>query len=64
MTSPYLTAREAADYVRKTPRGFDRWVERRGVPVAGRAGRIRLFSKDTIDRVLRNDARVTLQRAG
>lgn len=55
MTSPYLTAREAAEYVRKSVKAFDHWVSRRGVSCV-RAGRIRLFTKDTLDRVLRNDA--------
>lgn len=52
----YFTAREAAAYV-KAPslKAFDHWVTRRGVPSV-RRGRIRLFSSDVLDRVLRNDA--------
>ena len=62
--SPYMTAREAAEYVRKTPKAFDEWVRRRGIPVAGCAGRLRLFTTATLDRVLRLDAMKRLQGAG
>ena len=56
-SSPYLTRREAAEYVRSpSVKAFDDWVRRRGVSCAGRRGRIRLFTKDTLDRVLRHDA--------
>lgn len=61
--SPYLTASEAAEYVRKTPKGFARWVERRGIPVDARAGRIRLWRRDTLDRVLRLDAQKAREAA-
>ena len=53
--SPYLTRAEAATYVRATPKGFDHWVASRGVPSV-RRGRIRLFKRDTLDRVLQHDA--------
>lgn len=56
MTTPYLTAKDAAAYVCKSVKGFDHWVKRRGVPCK-RAGRIRLFTRDTLDKVLANDAR-------
>ncbi len=56
MTSPYLTAKEAAEYVRAgSLKAFDHWVSRRGVSCV-RRGRIRLFAKDALDRVLRHDA--------
>jgi hypothetical protein len=61
VTSPYLNSREAAAYVRKSLKGFDHWVATRGVPYV-RAGRIRLFTRDTLDRVLKNDARPQLRR--
>ena len=58
--SPYLTAKEAAEHVRaRSLKAFDHWVARRGVPVSERRGRVRLFRRDTLDRVLRNDARRT-----
>lgn len=55
MTSPYLTRAEAAEYVRTTLDGFDHWVKSRGVPCV-RRGRIRLFKRDVLDRVLAMDA--------
>ncbi len=56
-SSPYMTAKEAAEYVRKpSVKAFDDWVRSRGVSCTGRCGRIRLFTKDTLDRVLRHDA--------
>ena len=57
-SSPYLTAKEAAEYVRaKSVKAFDHWVRRRGVPsLRLRRGRIRLFRKELLDRVLRYDA--------
>ena len=63
MTSPYLTAKEAAEYV-KAPsvKAFNDWVTNRGVSCAGRRGRIRLFTKDTLDRVLRHDALRSVQQ--
>ena len=54
-STPYLTRDEAAEYVRTTVRGFDHWVASRGVPSV-RRGRIRLFRKDVLDRVMSNDA--------
>lgn len=58
-----MTVKEAAEYV-KAPsvEAFDQWVRRRGVSCAGRCGRIRLFTKDTLDRVLRHDALRSVQR--
>ena len=62
-SSPYLTRREAAEYVRApSVKAFDQWVKRRGVSCAGRRGRIRLFTKDTLDRVLRHDALRSVQQ--
>ena len=49
----YLTSAEAAAYVRKTLHGFDHWVAKEGIP-CGRAGNIRLYTKDMLDRVIRN----------
>jgi excisionase family DNA binding protein len=53
--SPYLTRAEAAAYVRATVDAFDWWVKSRGVPCV-RRGRIRLFKRDVLDRVLAHDA--------
>lgn len=66
--SPYLTRNEAAAYVRTTVKGFDHWVSSRGVPSL-RRGRIRLFERAVLDRVLKHDATVrstrrTLQAVG
>lgn len=54
--SGYLTAKQAAEYVGVTYRGFDVFVRRHGVP-HDRYGRKRLFRKDTLDRVFRAMAR-------
>ena len=55
-SSPYMDAKEAAEYVRaKSVKAFDHWVRRRGVPSL-RRGRIRLFRKELLDRVLHYDA--------
>ena len=62
-SSPYLTRREAAEYVRApSVNAFDKWVRHRGVSCAGRRGQVRLFTKDTLDRVLRHDALWTTRR--
>lgn len=53
--SPFLTAKEAAAFVRKTVRGFDHWVRRRGVEADGCAGRVRLYRKTTLLRQLEKD---------
>lgn len=55
--SPYMDAREAAAYV-KAPslKSFNHWVTRRGVPVSARRGRVRLYRKDVLDRILAHDA--------
>ncbi len=41
---------------------FDKWVRHRGVSCAGRRGQVRLFTKDTLDRVLRHDALRSVQQ--
>lgn len=53
MTSPWMTAKEAAGYVRKTPRAFDVWVTRYGVRPDGSTGRIRLYSAAHLDRAVK-----------
>lgn len=66
MASPYLTRKEAADYVRATPKAFDHWVHSKGISCV-RRGRIRLFRRETLDNALRNEAmkpRRTLRRVG
>lgn len=55
MSAGYLTAKQAAEYVGTTYRGFDAWVRRHGVPCV-RYGRHRRFTKDAIDRVLKTMA--------
>lgn len=55
IVSTYLTAAESAAYLKTTYKGFDHFVRRYGVPCV-RRGRIRLFSQDTLDRVLRTMA--------
>lgn len=50
--SPYLTARQAADYLGVTYRGFDQFVRRHGVPCV-RYGRHRRFQPATLDRFMR-----------
>lgn len=63
MTSPYLTAKEAADYVRAPSLdAFDYWVKQRGVPCT-RRGVVRLFRQDTLDAILKNDAYRTPRRS-
>jgi excisionase family DNA binding protein len=55
-SSPYLSVEEAAEYVRcRSVKAFDWWVRSRSVPSL-RRGRIRLFRREVLDRVLRNDA--------
>lgn len=49
--SAYLNARQAAEHLGKTYRGFDSWVRRHGVPCK-RYGRERLFTIAQLDRVL------------
>jgi excisionase family DNA binding protein len=55
MASGYLTAKEAAEYVGTSYRGFDQFVRRHGVPHV-RYGRRRRFTKATLDRVLQTMA--------
>lgn len=66
MDSPYLTAAEAAAYVKATSvKAFDHWVRRRGIlPDAMRGVRIRLYLPKTLDRVLHHDARPWMRRTG
>lgn len=47
----YLSAREAAAHLGKSYRGFDQWVRRHGVPYK-RYGRDRMFTVETLDRVM------------
>lgn len=56
--SPWLTPEQAAVYVGcKSLKSFNHWTQSRGVPADGKRGRLRLFNRATLDRVLRNDAR-------
>ena len=57
MSTPvWLESRDAAKHVgARSLKAFDHWVTRRGVPVEGKRGRLRLFRRDTLDRVLVND---------
>ena len=48
-----MTARESAEYLRTTYKGFDMWTRRHGVPCAERYGRKRLYRKAALDRVLK-----------
>lgn len=52
--SPYLNAREAAEYVKAPSIGaFDTWCWRYGVRPDARRGRLRLFLPTSLDRILR-----------
>lgn len=51
MTAGYLSARSAAAYLDKTYKAFDQFVRRHGVPCK-RLGRVRLFLKADLDRVV------------
>jgi excisionase family DNA binding protein len=53
--SPYLTAKQAADYVVKSYAAFDVWVRRHGVPYV-RVGRHRRFTRPQLDRVMKTMA--------
>jgi len=55
MTSPYLTAHEAADYVKKTYKGFDHWVRQAGVRPF-RVGRHRRFTREQLDRAIKTES--------
>lgn len=56
--SPYLTAAEAAAFVKaRSLKAFDHWVNRRGIDADARRGRIRLYLPRTLQRVLENDAK-------
>jgi hypothetical protein len=52
LTSPYLTAAEAAAYIRSTVQGIYALVKRGRVkPMPGRPGRL-LFTREALDRYL------------
>jgi excisionase family DNA binding protein len=52
ITSPYLTASEAASYLRTTVHGIYSLVKRRRLhPMPGRPGRL-LFTREDLDRYL------------
>lgn len=58
----YLTAHQAAEYLKCSYRAFDQWARRNGVPCL-RRGRIRLYKVSTLDRALEAiAARPTLRR--
>lgn len=59
--SAYLSAKQAADYLGVTYRGFDQFVRRHGVPHL-RYGRHRRFTTQTLDRVLQT-MKLRLQRS-
>lgn len=51
-TDRWLTTAEAAAYLSMTPKAFDEWVRRHGVP-CGRTGlRTRRFKASALDKVL------------
>jgi excisionase family DNA binding protein len=53
VASPYLTAGEAAAYIRSTVQGIYSLVKRRRLhPMPGRPGRL-LFTREALDRYLR-----------
>jgi excisionase family DNA binding protein len=59
----YLTAHEAASYLKCSYRAFDHWVRRNGVPCL-RRGRIRLYDVRVLDDVVRTMAqRPALRKA-
>ena len=62
MTSPYFTRTEAADYLRRSPQAFDEWARRRGVQPEARVGTSPLFTRATIERVIRLDRDKTPKR--
>lgn len=57
--SPYMRASEAAAYLKKTPKAFNHFVYAHGVKEDGRTGRIRLYTKATLDRLVQMMARRT-----
>ena len=59
-----LRAGEAAVYCRKSQKAFDAWVTRRGIQPDARTGRIRLYRKATLDRVMTQDAKPWLRQTG
>lgn len=56
MKAGYMSARQAAEYLGRTYKGFDEFVRRHGVPHE-RYGRDRLFTKDTLDQMVKAMAR-------
>lgn len=56
MTSTLLTTKEGAEYLKTTPRGFDQWARRHGVPYL-KYGAHRRYEKTTLDKVLATMAR-------
>ncbi len=60
--SPYLRAHEAADYVRKSVKGFNRWVKSSGVPYRLN-GRVRLFRAEHLDLIMERDTEEALRRS-
>lgn len=60
--SPYLTASEAAAYLRTTLQGIYSLVKRRKIrPMPGRPGRL-LFTSEMLDGYLRGKARLSRMR--
>lgn len=63
--TPYLSAKQAAEYLGTTYRGFDAFVRRHGVPFVW-YGAHRRFTKADLDKVLETMAerrRRTMRRA-
>jgi hypothetical protein len=56
MSDELMTAAEAAIYLKTTYKGFDHWTRRHGVACTERRGRIRLYRKGYLDRVVRTMA--------
>lgn len=54
--SGYLNARSAAAYLDMTFCAFDQWARRYGIPCE-RRGRIRLYTRATLDRVVKTMGR-------
>lgn len=54
--SGWLTRAAAAEYLGRSLDAFDGWVRRRGVRPSGRMGRVPLWKREDLDRVLRSDA--------
>ncbi len=50
--SPYLTSAEAAQYLRKTLKGFDHFCAAHGLLPDARAGRVRLYLPSSLEAVV------------